>query len=230
MRVLLPPLLALVALAPAEELVYDDFEDGVADGWLEMPSGAEYEVVNGRYHFIHSDADSAGASSLTSDMAGSMSVASYSIRAEMEIEYGDLTGVAARYDYSDDSGYTLSLLPESGGVMAISRFDQGVMELLAYVVTPITCGQEYWVRFELSGDLLGAKVWTGDPANEPANWMVTVYDSTYGDPGYAGLIAWDEEVGGTAELSTWYDEFLVEDDLTLNFPASTWGSIKSAGR
>ena len=123
MRVLLLPVLVLSVLAAAEELIYDDFDDGVADGWLEMPSGAEYEVVDGRYHFTHSSADSAGASALTSDMAGSMSVASYSIRAEIEIDYGDLAGVAARYDYLDDSGYTLSVLTDGGGIMAISRYD-----------------------------------------------------------------------------------------------------------
>jgi len=58
--------------------------------------------------------------------------------------------VAARYDYVDDSGYTLLLLAEGGGSLALASF------------------------------------------------------------------------------STWYDEFLVEDDLTLAFDASTWGAIKSA--
>ena len=54
------------------------------------------------------------------------------------------------------------------------------MELLAYTLTSVACGQEYWVRFEFSGDHLGAKVWTGGPLDEPANWMLTVYDSTNG--------------------------------------------------
>jgi len=228
MRLLLPLLLVLLTMAPAEELIYDDFEDGMADGWLEMPSGATYEVVEGRYHFLHSASDSVAASALTSDETGGMSVASYSIRAQIEIEYGDLAGVAARYDYVDDSGYTLLLLAEGGGSLALARFDQGAMELLAFTLTPVAYNQEYWVRFELSGDQLGAKVWTGAAGDEPAEWAVTVFDTTYGIPGYVGLVAWDEDIGGTASFSTWYDEFLVEDDLTLAFDASTWGAIKSA--
>lgn len=230
MRVFLLSVLALAVVAPAEDLIYDDFEDGMADGWLEMPSGATYEVVDGRYHFLHSASDSVAASALTSDGTGGMSVASYSIRVQIEIEYGDLAGVAARYDYVDDSGYTLLLLTEGGGTLAVARFDQGAMELLAFTLTPVAYNQEYWVRFELSGSQLGAKVWTGGAGDEPEEWAITVFDSTYGGPGYAGLIAWDEDVGSTADFSTWYDEFLVEDDLTLAFDSSTWGAIKSAVR
>jgi len=219
-------LLLLLTSGFSDVLIYDDFEDGTADGWLEMP-GASYEVSGGRYHFSHSAADTVIAGSLTGDIFGSMSAASYSIRTEIEIDYGDITGVLGRFDLFGMDGYVVTLITEMGGLLAISRMDNGQIQILAYTLISIVPGQEYWVRFELNEHLLGAKVWTGDVSDEPGYWQLTVSDSTYPDPGSVGLIALDESTGGTAQFSVWFDEFLVEDDLSLDLGAHTWSSIKA---
>jgi len=194
-----------------------------------MPSGAAYTVEGGRYHFSFTAQDTVMAASLTGDQFGLMTVPSYSIRTKIEIENGDITGITARYDLFDNSGYAVTLLTEAGGVLVISRLDQGRLEILSLSFTPIIPDQEYWVRFELNGSNLGAKIWTGSTSQEPANWLITVVDTTYQNPGSVGLLSIDENAGGTASLSSWFDEFMVEDDLTLSLSPDTWAAIKSMG-
>lgn len=215
-----------LSMAYSDVLIYDDFEDGMADGWLEMP-GANYQVESGRYHFQHSSQDTVMAASLTGDVFGSMSVPSYSIRTEIEIEEGQLAGTLARFDLMEIDGYALTLLTDAGGIMALSRIDGGTIELLSYTFTPISTQKPYWVRFEINGSLMGGKIWTGSTSQEPAYWNLTALDSTYMDPGSVGLIAYDESRGTDAALEAWFDEFMVEDELTLDLPSTTWGSIKA---
>ena len=219
----------LSIIAVSDILIYDDFDDGNAEGWLEVPLGATYEVVGGRYHFSHTTPDTAFAASLTGDQFGSMTVPSYSIRTKIEIESGDVTGVIARYSIFSNSGYAVTLLTEFGGLLAISKMDQGELEVLAFSFTSIVQGQEYWVRFELNESDLGAKIWTGSVSLEPDNWLITVVDTAIQNPGSVGLLSIDENSGGTATLSAWFDEFMVEDDLSLSLSPNTWASIKSMG-
>jgi hypothetical protein len=227
MRIALAAALAAAALINAEVLVDDNFDDGTADGWVEMPTGATYEVVDGRYHFYQASTDTVYAGSVTGDQYGSMSVSDYSVRTSMQIDAGNMGGVLARFDPFAADGYLVSLLTESGGVMAINRVDDGVPTLLAYTLTTITHGEEYWVRFEVSSDMLGAKIWTGTVSDEPPAWNLTVTDGTYGDAGSAGLFGLDDPDSRAVEMDVWFDDFLVEDDITLDMPADSWGGIKA---
>ena len=216
-------------IAVSDILIYDDFEDGIADGWLEIPTGAAYEIEGGRYHFSHTAPDTVMAASLTGDLFGLMTVPSYSIRTQVEIESGDITGITARFDIFNNNGYAVTLLTEVGGILVISRMDQGELQILSFTFTSIVPDQEYWVRFELNGSDLGAKIWTGSTSAEPDTWLLTVVDATYSNPGSVGLLSIDENTGGTASLSAWFDEFTVEDDLTLSLNPNTWAAIKSMG-
>ena len=216
-------------IAVSDILIYDDFEDGIADGWLEIPTGAAYEIEGGRYHFSHTAPDTAMAASLTGDLFGLMTVPSYSIRTQVEIESGDITGITARFDIFNNNGYAVTLLTEVGGMLVISRMDQGELQILSFTFTSIVPDQEYWVRFELNGPDIGAKIWTGSTSAEPETWLLTVVDATYPNPGSVGLLSIDENSGGTAILSAWFDEFQVDDDLTLSLSPNTWAAIKSMG-
>ena len=216
-------------IAVSDILIYDDFEDGISDGWLEVPTGAAYEIEGGRYHFSHTAPDTAMAASLTGDLFGLMTVPSYSIRTQVEIESGDITGITARFDIFNNNGYAVTLLTEVGGMLVISRMDQGELQILSFTFTSIVPDQEYWVRFELNGPDIGAKIWTGSTSAEPETWLLTVVDATYPNPGSVGLLSIDENSGGTAILSAWFDEFQVDDDLTLSLSLNTWAAIKSMG-
>ncbi len=216
-------------IAVSDILIYDDFEDGIADGWLEIPTGAAYEIEGGRYHFSHTSPDTAMAASLTGDLFGLMTVPSYSIRTQVEIESGDITGITARFDIFNNNGYAVTLLTEVGGMLVISRMDQGELQILSFTFTSIVPDQEYWVRFELNGPDIGAKIWTGSTSAEPETWLLTVVDATYPNPGSVGLLSIDENSGGTAILSAWFDEFQVDDELSLSLSPNTWAAIKSMG-
>ena len=227
MRLAIAAAIAAATLICAEVLVEDDFNDGDADGWLEMPTGATYEVVEGRYHFYQASTDTVYAGSVTGDLYGSMSVADYSVLASVEIETGLMGGLVARFDMFTGNGYLLSLLTEGGGVVSINRLDQGSATILGYALTEVSLEQEYWVRFEAADSLLGAKVWTGDVSDEPEAWNLTVADETFSEPGSAGLFGLDTPGAKAVEMDVWFDDFLVDDVLTLDLPASTWGGIKA---
>ena len=220
-------LLALAIPICAEVLLEDDFDDGDADGWLELPTGATYQVTDGRYNFLQTSSDTVYAGSVTGDLYGAMSVPDYSVLAKVEIEAGIMAGLLSRFDFFSASGYLVSLLTESGGILAINRLDQGVPEILGYTVVQIVPEQEYWVRMEVAEGQIGAKIWTGGVSQEPANWNLTVMDATYSDAGSVGLFSMDVPEGGVADMNAWFDDFSVEDETSLDFIGSTWGGIKT---
>jgi streptogramin lyase len=73
----------------------------------------------------------------------------------------------------------------SGTSLVIQKRVSGTATILGKVPFAATAGMSYTLRFSVIGSTLSAKVWqTGNP--EPANWMVTVSDSTF-QSGYCGL-------------------------------------------
>ena len=221
--------LALPCPSPAEVLFSDDFDDGAADGWFELPTGATYEVTDGWYHFLMDAPDDAVAGSSSGDQSGSMSVPDYSLRAALIIDAG-LGGLATRFTGISWQGYIVALEPEMD-MAAIIRCDGFSVEPTALAILPITIelGQVYWVRFEVSGDLLGAKIWQGTVEDEPSEWMLLAQDGTYSSPGSIGLGALDSAEGGTASLDCSFDEVAVTDELSLELDPVTWAEIKASG-
>jgi hypothetical protein len=223
---------AIVFLALARTsggvLLSDDFSDGSADGWTEYPSGMSYSVVDGWYVFSGSMPEQALAASLNGDEGGGMSVPDYSLRVRLEAAEGE-PGALARFSPFEFTGYAVILLA-SLNLVSIARLDglssDPVPIAIAY--SDLEYGQQYWLRFELSGNLLGARVWTGDPGDEPTDWLVTAVDGSYSSPGAIGLMGISDEPGGTAALDVAFDEVEVVDDLTLPLESSSWASIKAS--
>lgn len=73
----------------------------------------------------------------------------------------------------------------TGTSLVIQKRVNGTATTLGKAPFAATAGMSYTLRFNVIGSTLSAKVWqTGNP--EPANWMVTVSDSTF-QSGYCGL-------------------------------------------
>ncbi|MBD3277523.1 MAG: hypothetical protein GF388_04410 [Candidatus Aegiribacteria sp.] len=220
-------LMITAAAAFSTVLFSDNFDDGNADGWLEIPSGADYNVVSGRYTFFHSGPDSVFAASGNSDLAGSMSVADYSCRANLISTQGDISGLVIRTNPYLETGYGFFLNFESNVIMLMRGEGLGQGTMLSYQVLPLAQDQEYWMRFEINGDLMGAKIWTGAAGDEPSVWNLTATDSSYPDPGIIGLFSWDDNSGGTAITEVSFDDVEVTDEITLVMENATWADIKT---
>ncbi|MBN1433834.1 hypothetical protein JW921_03685 [Candidatus Fermentibacterales bacterium] len=224
---------AAALLAPAapsgDVLFFDDFSDGVADGWFELPLGAVYTVENGWYCFDHTAPDEAVAGASNGDQGGSMSVADYSMRVTV-IPRAGFVGLAVRFTGILWQGYMLAIDPETD-MAAIIRFDGFTADptILSGVPHSLEYGQQYWLRFEVSGQLLGGKIWQGSPEDEPSSWLLLAQDSSYQSPGAIGLGAMDIEEGSTAVLDADFDEVEVTDDISLSLTQSTWARVKRLG-
>jgi len=210
----------------AEILFSDDFEDGIADGWTPTSEGATYFVSDGWYHILHSEAEDCSAGAYNGDQAGSMSVADYSLLVEIYPRQGD-SGPVVRYDNVSGSGYWFVMNPEMDGVALVRLSGSGSPEILAIEFLPLSFLDYYWMRIEVSGSLLGGKVWQGSPADEPDEWFITATNTEITLPGSICLYAHNSNPGGTASVHNDYDNVQVSDDITLGLAGVTWASIKA---
>ncbi len=79
-------LLLLPLAAAAQGILFtDDFSDGMADGWLELDTGAEYEVVDECYCISAGENVDYG-SSFNADQPEGMSIANYSVYVRFKAE------------------------------------------------------------------------------------------------------------------------------------------------
>jgi hypothetical protein len=217
----------LSASAGAEVLFFDDFSDGVADGWTELQTGATYFVSGGWYHMIHTGPDLVTAGSFNGDQAGSMSVADYSLLTEIYPRAGE-AGPRVRFDPADLTGYWLMMDPASDTV-ALARMDpSGPPVVLTSTTMVLEYYEYYWMRIEINESMIGGKVWQGTAGDEPSTWLLTAADATYATPGSICMFCRNED--STASIHNDFDNIEVRDDVTVSLDAETWGGIKASLR
>lgn len=228
MKMLIILLTVITAAAFSDVLIFDDFNDGNADGWLEMPTGASYTVDEGRYCFSQTTPDSAYAISMNSDLPGSMSVPDYTCRVNAILNEGIMIGIVGRFNAILAQGYGIFIeVSDTYSNLILIRIDGiGQGELLALVPCNFSYGQEYWFRLEVDGPLIGGKYWTGTSGDEPDIWNLTAKDSTYQDPGIFALFGYDS--GDTAIMDISFDDVEITDETTLlDLQNSSWAFLKA---
>ena len=184
--------LALCAVSGADTLFEDYFNDSTAVGWTEYsiyPGSANYYVDNGWYH-MEIEGDNAGIYALNGDDATTtphvMSIPDYSIYSKsMAWDPTSHIGFGARMTdpINIAQGYALWLRYSSQNVVLFRHDGPGYYVILDTYSFTLTYGEEYWVRFDLWGGSLKGKVWQGSLSDEPSDYMLEAYDTTYGDPG-----------------------------------------------
>lgn len=219
----------IFGFSSADILFSDDFEDGNPDGWTPLATGASYFVSGGWYHMLHSEAENCTAGSYNGDQGGVMSVANYSFLTEIYPREGQ-AGPIVRYDSSAGAGYWFVLNPEADAVALVIMSQSGSPDVLATEFISLSYLDYYWMRIEVSGSLLGGKVWQGNPGDEPEEWLITASDASITSPGSICLYAFDMEAGGTATVHNDYDNIEVSDQVTLHLEGVTWAGIKALQR
>lgn len=229
MRIATISIILITALSFSTVLVSDDFSDGNADGWFELPSGASYSVESGRYCFTHTAPDTAWAGSLNSDLSGVMSVSDYSCRVNAILNEGEMIGIIGRGNVALAQGYGLFMqfLGSDSYLILVKIEGIGQGQLLDMIQGSFSQGQEYWLRLEMSGDLIGAKYWTGNVGDEPGSWNLTATDNSYQDPGVFVLFGYDSNSSGSATAVVSFDDIEITDETTLVIQNNSWASIKA---
>lgn len=228
-------ILAVVfATCGATSLFEDDFDDGNADGWFEfttgIPDSTSYYVESGWYHMELSGV-SGTVMSYNGDVEDSsphtMSIPDYRLYCQVTAYPGaEHVGFGCRMlsPVESEQGYILWLRYDLPTDVVIWRHDEpSVWSELAQSDYSLAYGETYWICFRLDGGLLHAKVWQGELADEPAEWLLTAYDTTYYEPGSIGMGC---HSFGTGMKHAAFDEVMVVDPTGALAP-TTWGAIKS---
>lgn len=235
LTVSLLPLVFIIGLSGAEILFYDDFSSGNADSWAEVQTSADYEVVKQNYYqyLTEPTQELRWAASFNGNNEGVMTKENYSMLAEVTI-YDGIAWIGTRFSYEFSEhqcelwqGYGLRVSPAED-LISIGRFDDPFapdefVDVLSEDCMPLSFGDTYWLRLEVSGYVLKAKVWQGARSDEPEHWPLTCIDSSYYLPGSIG-------VGSSGGLFlNKYNIVEVADIGTSALEQSTWGAIKSSG-
>ena len=227
MKILIISLTVITAATFSDVLISDDFNDGNADGWLELPTGASYTVNAGRYCFSQTASDTAYAVSMNSDLPGSMSVSDYTCRANAILNEGSMIGIVGRFNVILTNGYGLFIeISDPNSYLILVRIDGvGQGELLALVPCHFSYGQEYWLRLEMNGHLIGGKYWIGTSGDEPDIWNLTATDNIHQEPGIFALFGYDS--GDIATMDVSFDDVEITDETTLDLQSSSWAFLKA---
>ena len=225
-------LFVIAAVCWAGTLFEDCFDDGNADGWSEWashPDSADYYVQDTWYHF-EIEQDDGYVATLNGDVSDTdphlMSIPDYSIYCKVcAYDETQHLGVLGRWQSppSGQFGYALWLRVLSNDVVLWRHDGSGTYVPLADHNFVLDYGIDYWMRFDLVGGLLQGKVWEGSLGEEPVDYLFSVLDYTYSDPGSMGVIG---QAWGVYLVHTAVDSVMVFDPMgTLE--QSTWAGIKS---
>jgi hypothetical protein len=207
-------------LSGAQVLFQDDFDDGDAQGWHEI-SMVNYDVVDGMYRMYGGYEENHGIT-FNGDDNGYMSTADYSTTCMIVPETGSFFGMMMRFSEANQHNIMIVLSDLHQDLRIYSWHLYGIT-LLDSESFPVEMNQQYWMRFEVLGDVFRGRAWTGGPGQEPDQWMVSAVDSL-SLPGSVALFCAGLPYGKVS-LSCRFDDVTVSVPVS-EFSQGTWGSIK----
>lgn len=222
MRYLILLLVAFPLLFAQTTYLWEDFNDGNADGWIETSddSLASFEVTaNLMYHMYYTGSDEVWAIAYWNS---EMPSADYTILADFTA-HGATThiGLSGRYDAQEGSGY-VAYAHYSLDLLAVGKYTPA-WTTLGTLNYNFTSDQYYQMKFRIASDSLFAKVWELN-GTEPG-WQIIVTDSDLAGPGHVALECGQHPSG---PFSGEFDNILVADSIAEAMNPATWAGIKSS--
>jgi hypothetical protein len=225
MRILPLLVFLLSGISFSEVLFTDDFNDGDDAGWT-CSGTAGFTVLQGEY-FIHSQSTRGQGKSSNGDVSGVMSTSDYSVLCTIELECGTEAGVAARFEGADQWYYRAVIKPNSGYIQLERKKDSGLTVIMCQYPMSLGYNIKYWIRLQVEGNLIRARLWTGTLENEPAIWQLEDSDSAQQNPGSFSLFA-----GGYGKSfvswSSIFDDVSVSTPIEQSLEQVTWASLKQS--
>jgi hypothetical protein len=180
-------------------LFADDFartaSNGWANGWSTAGTAANFAVASGKATHAHPIVNNLQISRRPTALRDVEQVVSVSTSAAVT-GAALVTGLQARYQ-TGGTYYWLRVEFNAGAstvTLKISKAIAGVLTDLA-ILGPVpglsyTAGQFLRARGGVVGDRLSISVWNPATSVEPADWMLSVVDTSVPDPGLPGLQTW----------------------------------------
>ncbi len=222
-------LLILPAILFAEDILFqDDFSDGNADGWIAMFGEGSYFVNDSlRYDVSYTGTGYVYPCVVRGDSSSVyMTENDYSVLLETVIHSpSQYAGVYARGTF-DETGYVLWLRNTLDDVSIFRHDGQSIYTAIGSVYFPLDYDTHYWMRFQCEGGLLCGKVWQGDVGDEPADWLLSVFDYTYDNYGFTGFVTGRYSTSPGSSHSE-FDNVVVTTVTPGAIEQITWAGIKT---
>lgn len=215
-------LAALLSLGFAETTyIWEDFDDGDADGWTEWPDygAATYEVTDSfTYHMYYAGSDSEWALAYWDS---EMPSADYTMLMDF-VAHGATThvGLCGRFDIQNVTGY-IAYAHYGIDRLVVGKYIPGWVTLKTYNFD-FSHEQQYQMKFQIEASTLRAKVW--EMGSTEPDWQIDVTDSDLTAPGYVELECGSNPSG---PFSAEFDNILVSDTIPFALNQTTWGGIKA---
>ncbi len=132
-----------------------------------------------------------------------------------------------RFDYTARDWILPSICGVYQDMVRIGRQNGAGWVVLTETDYDFNYDQTYWTRFMVVDDGLWGKVWQGELADEPMDWLISAQDTTCTDPGHFGLGA--ANMSGQTGFHVEFDDVMVTAQYTA-FEAATWAGIKATFR
>ena len=169
----------------------DNFDGGAQQDWGYVDNGdhSTWGVVNNQYQ-IHTQSNESATEGVICyvNYSGTNAVIQSRVK---QINAGDkyLASIGLRGNASDKNCYSFLISSELNSWVWIIKITNNVSEFL--YAGPLPLGATFdptdcVMKFQAEGDLLSAKVWSGEPEDEPADWQINVTDSSF-KSGTAGI-------------------------------------------
>lgn len=217
---ILPVLMLLLCLSYDNILFQDDFDDGDAEGWHEV-SMVKYDVVDGMYRMYGGYEENHGIT-FNGDLEGFMSTPDYTAVSRVVPEVGVFFGLMCRYSETADYRIMLVLSYEHQK-LRLYRWGASGLSVLDDVPFRVELYHEYYVKCRVEGEYFRGKAWTGNPSDEPGEWMVEARD-TLSSAGSLALFCAGIPYGRVS-LSCRFDDVVVTGNSS-SLRHDTWAGIK----
>ena len=213
------PLIALLVLIPfpstasAEILLWEDFEDGVADGFVEIDP--YWSVLDGAYRcYVY------GANTFTLSAAGDGTWSDYSVDCDIRAS-GSINQVVAFRLQDRHNFYDLNLRADPYNDVVLSKVVGGSDAWNRFAPLPNTIGEWHHLHVSCEGNRIKVGI--------DGESLFDHYDET--NPYLVGGIAVAGYAGGSIPLQiAWYDNVLVEGVAPIATSESSWDHVKSLYR
>jgi hypothetical protein len=212
----------IASLARAQTTyLWDGWNDGDADGWVEASGNVTYEVTDSlTYRFSYSGSGDEEGISYWGMM---MPDPDYTVLSEFTgHDNTSHIGFDARFDaVSTKWSYTVyvNYLTDQ---FFIAKYTPG-FEVLVTMYYDFVYGQHYCMKFGVYGTSLMAKVW--EYGESEPGWLIQTTDVDINDPYYVGLECFTNPSGSFAG-DFYY--IMVADSIPDVLEQTTWGDIKAS--
>ncbi len=222
-------LLILPAVLLSQDILFqDDFTDGIPDGWMPLFGEGTYFVNDSlRYDISYTGPNYVTPAVVRGDSASIfMTVNDYSVLLESVVHSPSAyVGIYLRGTLGH-TGYGMWTRYSDNDILIFRHDGPGDYTTIGSIGFPLAYGEHYWLRFQCEGALMSCKAWQGTVGDEPAAWMLSVFDYAWDNNGFMGYVT-GQYSSSPGNSHAEFDNVVVTSVEPQILSQTTWAAIKA---